>query len=754
MYMANVKHARSTTLPRAGKSLRLRLALCATVSLIAQHAAAAQTSAGAARTYSQSSSTIQEVVVTASKRSESLSKTPLAVSALSQSQLSQEGVTSTKDLSRAVPNLELGVAGIGDGVQINLRGIESSVIFQDGDPAVATYIDGVNIPRTQGLNGDLYDLARVEVLRGPQGTLYGRNATAGSLNILTASPTHDLSGHLDVSYGNYDDVASHGSLNLPVTDTLAIRIAFATHRNDGYFDDANIRSNYDSADDYAGRLTALWTPTSRFSWRLSVSDYDSRGTSNGGVSTNSHGGPANGLPVFDQPANPAVNPTDHVNNLGVRSRMEFVIDDTVSVDYIAGFGSVTYANTQASLGSPIPPVLGATVADNEHSNSLNQNYSQEIDVNYNNGPLRNIAGGSYFFERNHNIANFTVYNFGIDYDFTVPGTYQESYGVFDQVTWSLKRWLRLTGGVRYSDDRKNRDGEFISYCRAFSPYTGSYSVNPACFEVIPDSAKAQFSRVNYKVGVDADLTAQTLVFATISTGYKAGGINDATAPGQKPVAFQPEDVTNYEGGLKTRFFGNRLQVNTDVFYMDYRNLQVTQIENPIGELTVNAASASIYGVEVESTWVATPNDRVSGFANYLHATYDQFNNATDALTGITYASLAGHELPQAPRSSLQVRYTHDIHLADGALVSGTAQIYYQDHTFLREFNLPVDRVPSYSKTRLDLSYKTPDRHWLIDAYVDNLEDNAIRSAVFPLAGNYLSYYNPPRTFGVRLSGDF
>jgi len=176
---------------------------------------------------------IAEIVVTASKRSENLSKTPLAVSVLSQDQMTQVGITSTKDLTKEVPNLSLAVNGEGDAVVINLRGIQSSNIFPDGDPAVAVYVDGVNIPRTQGLNGDLYDLARVEVLRGPQGTLYGRNATAGSINIITAPPTQNLAAHVDVAYGAFSDVSAHGFVNVPVNDTFALRAAFSVHRNDG-----------------------------------------------------------------------------------------------------------------------------------------------------------------------------------------------------------------------------------------------------------------------------------------------------------------------------------------------------------------------------------------------------------------------------------------------------------------------------------------------------------------------------------------
>ena len=441
------------------------------------------------------SNELQEIVVTASKRSETLSKAPLAVSALSRDQLTQEGITSAKDLTKEVPNLSLAVNGVGDAVVINLRGIQSSNIFPDGDPAVAVYVDGINIPRTQGLNGDLYDLARVEVLRGPQGTLYGRNATAGSINIVTAPPTQVLAGHVDVSYGAFSDEALHSFVNIPVADTFALRAVFSMHRNDGYFDnEKTVRHNYDRANDVFGRLTGLWNPSQNFSWQLAVADFNSLGTSNPGTATGPNGAPADGLAVFDRPASDNPQPYDHVNTFGVRSRMDGQLNEALSVQYIAGYGRVIYANRQVSLGSPLPYVLGESQADIELSDSLNENYSHEIDLTFDHGGLHNILGGTDFHERNHNIANFTVYNFGIDYDFTIPDTRQESFGFFDQAVYEVRPGVRLIGGVRYSHDAKAKDGEFISYCPPFTPYNGSYAYNPACFVQIPDAERGDWQQ--------------------------------------------------------------------------------------------------------------------------------------------------------------------------------------------------------------------------------------------------------------------
>jgi iron complex outermembrane receptor protein len=375
-------------------------------------------------------------------------------------------------------------------------------------------------------------------------------------------------------------------------------------------------------------------------------------------------------------------------------------------------------------------------------------------LSYDDHGLKNILGANYFHERNHNIADFTVYNYDVDYDFTIPNTTQESYGIFDQATYEAHQGLRITAGLRYSHDEKNKEGEFISYCPPFTPYNGSYAYNPVCFEKIPDAEQGTWSKVNWKVGAELDVSPTTLGFVNIATGYKAGGLSDANAPGLLPAPYKPEDVTNYELGLKSRLLDSRLQLNVDSFYMEYRNLQVTQVQQPVGQFTTNAAAAEIYGAEFEATWVPTSADRVTGFANYLHATYTQFNHAVDQLTGALVANLSGNWLPNAPSFSARLRYQHDFGLPDGSLLSPGASVYYQEHSFLREFNEPVDRVPAYSKSMVSLRYRGPQRKWSVEAYGDNLENRYIRSAQFVLAGTYLSYYNPPRTYGLRVGLDF
>lgn len=472
------------------------------------------------------------------------------------------------------------------------------------------------------------------------------------------------------------------------------------------------------------------------------------------MTTGANGSPLNGLPVFDQPASPVPQPRGHINSFGVRSRIDYKLNDAFSIDYLAGYGRVRQATSQVNIGQPLPLVLGSSLADIELARDLNTNFSHEVDVSYDHGRLKNIVGATYLSEKNKNIADFTVYNFGINFNFTIPDTNQQSYGFFDQATYELASWIRATAGVRYSHDQKRNKDEFIQYCAPFTADVRNYNPNPACFVTIPNDTSGHWSSVNYKLGVDIDVTPTTLAFFNIATGYKAGGLNDSNAPGILAPGFKPEKVKNYEAGIKTRLLDNRLQLSLDSFYIDYTDLQVTQVQQPVGDLTVNAASARIYGAELEATWSITRDDRFTGFASYLHARYGDFNNAVDQLNGAVFPSLHGHELPNAPSVSLRGRYQHDFHIENFGTLSPSATVYWQKRSYLREFNLGIDRVPSYSKTQLSLLYQNPSKKWSIEGFVENLENRKVRSAQFVLAGAYLSYYDPPRTYGLRLSHDF
>jgi len=693
---------------------------------------------------------LEEIIVTAQKRSESLSKTALAVSALSANDLQSTGVVSLANLTSAAPNVEIRTIGLDNSVAVTIRGVTNADFNHSGDPAVATYFDGVYIGRTQGLIGALYDIERVEILRGPQGTLYGRNATGGNINVITADPKQLFDAAVDLSYGNYNDAQVHGMLNVPVANDLAIRLAVVTHRNDGYFDTRGTTTrSYEAADDLGGRVTALWTPGEHFSWRLSVDDFLSNGSPGLDISTGSDGKPVDGFPVFNRPVPSYPEPKNHIDNLMVRSRMNLQLSEPWSVAYIAGYQHIIYEDWFATSDG----VLAGLRDDGATSES------HELNVSYVTQKVKNIFGANYFHMDTPVAQDSLLFgtNYG-NHDLVISN----AWGVFDQATLSVTDLWRLTGGVRYSSESKFIDGLALSFCPesiyGIEPFSVIHQtvenaltsgiIPPGCGYIKQGPTEGKWSNVSWKGGVEHDLSSGTLGYFTVTTGFKSGGVN----AGLISNTFKPENVTNYELGMRSRLFDNRLQLSANLFYEDYKDIQVSQL-NATGtaQITSNAAAATIKGIETEWQWHVSDKDRLSGFLNYLSAKYDKYENAIDQQFSTIYPSISGNSLPFAPKLSARLQYSHEFTLTNGQTLTPTVSGYYQTKNYLREFDFPVDRVSGYGKIDLNLQYADTSGHWLATAYAFNVTNRVIRSGSYTLGGAYYSDYDAPRTYGVRLS---
>jgi iron complex outermembrane receptor protein len=719
-------------------------------------AAAAAATLSSYAAYSEESNTsssrptsdpLQEVIVTAQKREETLLKVPVAVSVLTQEQLLDQGVVGIQDIASTVPNVAMKTLGFTNAIQVSIRGITNTDFNESGNPAIATYIDGFYVGRSEGLEGALYDLQRVEILRGPQGTLYGRNSTGGNVNIITADPQDTLGGSADISYGNYSDLLAHAVVNVPVTDTLAVRASVETHQSNGYYDtQGTTLRGYGEANDHAGRLTVLWKPTDNFRWRLSADDFISNGTPGLDVAIGPDRKPLDGLPILQQPTFSRLEPFNHLNNLLVRSRMDLQVGDHWSLAYITGYQDLKFT---AQVG------VGPNVFDSLRRDPF-RSYSHEVDVNFDSERLKNTAGATYFhmFTTSPDAYHF----FPIQSSFGIPQADRvitEAWGIFDQATYSLSDSLRVIGGLRYSSERQHALGALIYFCPLSlypNPPLASLATlfGPGCTTSTVVPAAGTWSNINWKAGLEFDLSDNTSSYLTATTGFKSGGANvgfNIPLPN-----FAPEKVTNYELGIKTRLFDNRLRLNTALFYENYTDLQVTQVSSTTySTITENAAGAHIYGIENEGEWHITKNDELSGFLNYLHATYTKYQNAVDQLTNSSVPSLAGNYLPNSPVVSLKVQYEHKFDLPNGGTLTPSVWTYWQSKNYLREFNSPIDLVDDYSKTNANLTYADPSGHWRFQGYVQNLENKLVRNSGYTVLATYFSNYSAPRTYGARLS---
>ncbi|TWB43884.1 TonB-dependent receptor [Nitrospirillum pindoramense] len=726
------------------------LAATALASLITAPALAQTATAPAPQNAPQGASAqqqLEDIVVTAERREETTQRTPIAITAFSGDTLQQRGVSSSTDLNNMVPGLAVG--NNGGSVQIAIRGIGSTNDTEVGDPAVAFNVDGVYMARSRAAIGALYDVDRIEVLRGPQGTLYGRNATAGSINVITKRPSDKFEGNASLDYGNYNSLQTSGMLNVPLTDTLAVRAAFQTSRHDGYTNNGR-SSNFNDEDTQAGRLQIQLKPSETFKALLSLDVFHEGGVgyANGPIGQYAKFGSPYTFPMS---ADGSLNHT----NKGVG----------LTTDWDLGFATLTYVgsyredtdrthggSTQSgTCQAPSGPYCASTIFRSDENQT-----SHELRLANSDGPLKWVAGLYYFKENNDVLFALDPVAGITSLAFVQPKVSEESKAAFAQATYSLTDSLRVTGGLRYTEDAKARTGA----TEAFGHIVGNTYVGGSALYL--NNADLSWNSTNWKAGAEYDLAPDSMLYASVGTGYKAGGYGDGQPPNNNP--YQPEKLTAYEVGLKNQFMDKRLQLNLTGFYYDYRDFQVSAIGQVAGQastVTVNAGTAEVYGVEVEGAALLTGSDRVDGSVSYIHARYTDFILATgDVFHPNSAAVYTGNRLAKSPEWTINLGYQHMWDLASGAMITARVDSVYVGDQNLDYRNFAVTEQKAYTKTNLSLAYDDADRRWRVMAYVRNLENNAVLVVANPDtngSGNRLAgsgAYAPPRTFGVRVSANF
>ncbi len=699
---------------------------------------------------------LDEVVVTAQRRSENLQKTPLTVSAVTGDKLESQGIKTVVDLSSQVPALQITSSGSG-AAQVFLRGIGSTNVTEVGDPAVAYHIDGIYIARSTSVGALFYDVDRVEVLRGPQGTLYGRNATAGAINVITKQPKFDYEGSGSLDVGNYSAITTSGMVNIPVSDTIAVRAAFQQSRHDGYVTALNKgpgtggNDRYDQ-DDKSARIQLLWKPNDDFQVHLGA-DYLHQGGNGGGDQTY-----GTSLTTGDPwTCNCATNLYRNNKFFGAHGQADLNLG-FATLTYLTGynFSRLDRNGENASTGAP------------NYFKGKDYTWSHELRLGGETGNLKWVVGLYRFTEDNN--VDFRVFLATNSYlSFIQPEVTAKSMAAFGQGTYSVTDRFRITGGLRYTEDHKARNG-------------GTYLTNSAgaiTSTVVKNVADAKWDATNWKLGADFDLTSTSMLYANAATGYKAGGYFDGVGAN----TYEPEKITSYEAGVKNRFFDNRLQFNATGFLYDYKDFQVSAIGVIAGQnatVTLNAKKAQVYGLEFESNLVVTENDRLDATLGWLHAEYKDFllplgdsfsNNNANATVAACFksnfssaapraADFSGCRMARTPKWTLNVGYQHTWPLASGAKVVGRIQTHYESSKNLEYHGFAQNKQDGFTKSDASLTYTSADDRWSLQGYVRNLENDDVRTASSPNSTTGLAtngnadFYAPPRTYGLRLGVNF
>lgn len=754
-----------------------------------------------------------EIIVTAQRRQESSQRAAIPLNVLQGGALLASGVTQADRLNNLAPALSIEPTSTGN--LIFIRGVGNFTVVPSSDPAVAFNYDGVYVGRPTSTTGVFYDLDRVEILKGPQGILYGRNATGGAINVLPAQPKiGELGGYVSATYGNYNTINAEGAINLPIGETGAFRLSAMTANHDGYLSDG---TSDQKTYGFRAQLKAELTPdlTVRVAADFSHdgglgSGIDYQGIYAGSVANFIPSGIPFGTGVTSASSQafreavvigplgnhlPPLLPTPFVNNsfYGVNAE----------IDYKTSAGTLTiipaWRDSKLNYLSDAGAFLYRDV-ENDNQYSLEARFAGTRI-----GPFDYQVGGYFFDERIHADTELTVSNLG---NYITPTYGTKSYAGFGRLTLNLlDDRLRLVGGARYTEDDKTftttQIGAVIACVvtvagRPSCPRSPTVPLfddpsqlgyafparggppMPIIVGGIPTGALSVRTDTAYNTGLDNhkltyrgaaefDVAPRSLVYGSVETGYRSGGFSAATGF----LTYQPETITAYTIGTKNRFFGNKLQLNAEGFIWDYKNQQVNHVgidlNGQTANFTQNIGSSRIKGVEVDGKLLVTPTTLLAADVQYLDAKQQNFvysqGPGAAPITGCAVSIVAGAApylincsgLPSynSPKWTLNFSGQQTIKLGDFELVL-SADTQHRSSRYIGFAYLPQQLVGSTWTTNAQVQFGPASEKWSIAAYLRNIENDRIPiySSLHPTANFLIDGTTAPRTFGVRVSGKF
>lgn len=697
---------------------------------------------------------LQEVIVTAERRSTRAQNTSIALDVVTADALRNNGVGDISQLQTVAPGVIIGQNA--SATVVTVRGVSSRDVTEIGDPAVAINVDGLFLQRPTGMNAAFFDLNRIEVLRGPQGTLYGRNATGGVINILTQRPTQQLGGYAALTAGNFGTINLEGAVNVPLQSDIAMRASFFSRQHNGYRDNANpanpVQANGgstdgDDEDSKGGRLQLLAKPTKDFS-ALFSGTYIKQG-GNGPV--------LSGYPLATAPATPP-NTRSETRRYPLNQPGNFDAERVnllTQLDYDLGLATLTYLGGYVDLKvKHLYDNDGLATSFYEFSrNEKSKDYSHELRMASNNKQGLLWQGGLFFYKQDLDVRsfNYLIPN-GVpvilrDFNYQV---HVKSKAAFGQASLDLGKGFKASLGLRYTEDDKDRGGYRLA-AASLTPPAAQVNSNTVPLTRIgeTDASQSSSNQTTYHLGLDYQVTTRNLLYAKVDKGYKAGGFTAISA-------YNPETLLAYELGSKNRFLSNKLQLNLSAFYYDYSNQQVSQTltSGPFtgAQTVVNAGKSELKGAETQVNWRPTSSDGVDFSLNYLDAFFKTFAVAN----GASNLSLAGKRLIQSPKWSVAGGYEHVFDLESGGKITPRIQFQYRTASYLTFYNRSNDRQAPYSLVDTTLTYTAPEERWSVQAFVRNIGDKVVLTAA-DQGGPYGSMryqFGAPRTFGVRMQADF
>lgn len=768
---------------------------------------------------------IEEVIVTAQKRQEGLQDIGQSVQAITAEGMDKAGLN---DISR----LELIGAGIsfgtyGNDAKIAIRGTNSNNTYGDNASVVGLFVDGVYKPRASQQTRAFYDVERLEVLKGPQGTLYGRNTFGGAINLHTNRPDLDeQSGELEVTAARFGVVRTEGVMNIPVSDTFALRVAGLTERSDGWIKNT-AGKNLGIDDNVSLRLSALWKPTDNLEVLARVSSAEEKGTFVGLFSTAGNCRPvtANGLTDLYGTHLDCQNPR---NGAGL-SQVSYATQGLYEIEYdYVENGDLTEDNVTVEVNWDLGDMAFKSVSsytdfkmdaagDIDYSGQpfsrgsatdYAESYTQEFTlVSTDDGALQWTAG-AYF---SHDETQYGYYQYShtahdnnriqvpdangilhtvqsgtpiVDTSTVYGSRYAEELrtetdviGIFGQIEYAVTDNFRTIAGIRYNSEDKEAVGgasdytglpdfeKFVTFVppSVDAPLAGSptdlyvFNYSAGIDRVFP--AK-KYTETTWRLGLEYDINESMMAYVSAATGFLSGALS------HNGNITDPQESEAVEIGLKSRFWDDRLQVNLAAYQTDYTNLLTSiQTEIPGGGVTttsVNGGDIEANGFEVELLVLPIEGMQVAFNAAWVDAEYGKFgsSNPYQLQNGVVnnFVDLAGERAPFTPEFSFNLSALYDINLGDRGTLTPSIQVAYSDDYANHGFNLPNTpggTQDSYSKTDIRLSWLSPEETFVIEAFIENIEDEEV-SARSTTGGNDRLQTTPlyPQNYGMKVKYNF
>lgn len=764
----------------------------------------------------QSRSGLNEIIVTAQRREESAQRAGIAIDVLSGADVLSSGLSQPADLGKIVPSLEVQPGGGGNN-SFFLRGVGNFTVNGYSDPAIAFNYDGIYVGRPTSASGVFYDLERLEVLKGPQGTLYGRNATGGAINVIPAKPRiGEVSGYATASYGNYDAYTLQGAINVPLGNSVAARVSGNLVSHDGYLSDG---SSDEKTQSVRGQILADVSPD--LTVRIAT-DYSHTGGLGSG--SNYAGRYAFNYPagVFDfvpsgldrstgllDPVSQAYRQTLF---LGVSGRTATPLDPDIYQD-----NDYYGVNAEATYESPAGTL---TVIPGWRKSSLDYKFAVPAFIGYIQEKDEQFSLEARFAGKPIGIFDYLLG--GFYYDESVKGNYTfaqqalnayqefrsdtKSWAVFGRLTANLTDRFRLIGGLRYTHDDKSFDGQadvFVVVCtvrNAFGvpscptvpllPVTDSYTdlqppfiIPPAnqarpigttgailTHPVTPVDTSLANGELTWRGAAEFDLAPRSLLYVSIERGYRSGGFS--LAAGHE--TFAPEYLTAYTIGMKNRLLDNKLQLNAEAFWWDYSDQQIGRIgvdaNGNQGQFSQNIGQSTLKGFEIETQFMPVPNTLLSADLQYLDSKYDSFvyqepigPAGTPPLSGCpnTFAAgvftidCSGFPAFNAPKWTLNLGGQQTFDFGDYMVVA-SVDTQYKSKRYVQVDFLSEELVGPTWTTNAQLAFGPQSKSWQIAGFVRNIENSRIvvNTPLYNVASSMSYITSAPRTYGIRVNYEF